>query len=296
MARKQQAIYDQMVANYVSEAAAEGITINTAEWSMYNLQRLIFWVVAGGMAIFEQVFDLFKTDVETVVAAASPQTGNWFQAQMLKFQYSLTDPQILEFDEETFAPQYPTVDTTLQIVKYCSVVPAAFGTSFIKVAKQSGGVPSALGVSELAAAQSYINLLSVPGITITATSNASDKIYIQATIYYNGLYASVISANVIAAIKAYLQIQSTDNPNGIPFNGFFTLSDLEVAIKSVAGVSDVVFANVRGRSNGTAFPGGTSLVISNTVVARNYSLSAGYCETETTVGNEITDTLTFIPV
>lgn len=296
MARTVSSIQELIISTLVTAAANVGVTINPSEWSMYDYRQLLTYVSAVASATLEQLYDAFTTDVEVLVSQAAPQTGSWFQAQMLKFQYSSTDPQILEFDEVTFAPQYPVTDTTLQIVKYCSVVPAAFGTSFIKVAKQTSGLPTALGVAELAAAQSYINLLSVPGITITATSNASDKIYIQATIYYNGLYASVITSTVIAAIKSYLQIKSTDNPNGIPFNGYFTLSDLEVAIKDVPGVTDVVFANVRGRANGTAFPGGVSLVVSNTVVARNYSLSAGYCETETASSNTINDSLTFIPV
>lgn len=296
MARSINTIQNAIIASLVSAAAAAGETITPSEWSAYDYRQLITYATAVVMSTLEQLWDAFTTLIEGKISAASPQTGAWFQAQMLKFQYDATTPQIIQLDETngTFAPYYPTVNSAFQIIKYCSVVNGAFGSTSIKVAAQSSGLPVALSSPQLDAAQQYATELSVPGILLTVSSGNSDKIYIAATIYYNGLYASVIEANTISAIKAYLQTKSADNPNGIPFNGLFTLSDLEVAIKSVAGVKDLVFSNVRGRADGTVYPAGTSLVSSNTVIARQYSLASGYCETETTSGATINDSLTFI--
>ncbi len=289
MARSVTDIYNQTVANYVSAAASAGILIEPAKWSMYNYQRLLIFAVCLGWAVMEQLWDAFKAVIEALIAAASPQTGAWFQAQMFKFQFDALIPQILQFDTINFAPYYVTVDTTKQVIKYCAVVPGVFGTTLVKVAAQVGGFPGDLDTAfpgALAAANSYVQLLSVPGITLVVQSGNSDKLYVDATIYYQGLYSAVIQVDVIAAIQAYFA--------AIPFNGVVLLSDLEAGIKAVPGVNDVVFNNVQARADATAYGSGTDLVIGGTEVARKWATVAGYIVGETTSTHTLTDSLTFI--
>lgn len=298
MARTAEQIQASITTAYVAAMAAIGITIDPTQWSRRNLQKLAINIFASGTAIFEQILDLFTALIEGKIAAASPHTGKWWQAQMLKFQYDATTPQILLFDDSdginsTFAPYYETVNTDLQIIKYATAGDGVYGTTAIKVAAQTGGLPVALSSPQLDAANSYAKSLSVNGITVNVTSGNSDKLYIAATIYYNGLYASVISDSVIAAINAYLA--------GIPFNGVVILSNLELAIKAVAGVNDVVLTNVQARADSTAYGSGTNLVIgvdgavpTGNVIKRSWATIAGYIVPEDTATHELTDSLTFI--
>lgn len=308
MARTQGAIYAAIVSNYVTVAGNVGIVLNPAafgtanQWatavnapfaSMYNLQGLIMWIIAGGAAITEQLWDAFTALIQSLIAIASPQTFAWFQAQMLKFQFDATTPQIIQFDTTNFAPSYPIVNANFQVIKYCSVVPGIFGTTLIKVAAQVGGFPADLNTTfpgALAAAQSYALLLGVPGIQYNVQSGNSDKIYIQATIYYQGGYSSVIpgaGGTVIAAIQNYLAT--------IPFNGVVLLSNLEAAIKAVPGVNDYVPNNVQARADGTSYGSGTNLVVANATVARLFNTISGYIIGETHTGATLVDSLTFIP-
>jgi hypothetical protein len=101
------------------------------------------------------------------------------------------------------------------------------------------------------------------------------------------MYSDVISANVIAAIEAYLA--------ALPFDGQLLISDLEVVIRDVTGVSDVVLKNVRARANGTALSGANYLVQDSQLIARFWNTVAGYIVGETTASNTLSDTLTFIP-
>jgi hypothetical protein len=290
MAQEISDIQQEIIDDLVAKAAAAGVVLTPDEWSDYDYRQLLTFVDAVAAGTVQQLWDAYQTDVDKIVSAASPQTGAWFQSQMLKFQFDAITPQIIQFDTVNFAPYYPTVDTTLRVIKYCSVVSGAFGITIIKVAAEAAGVPVKLDTAHAgaeAAAQSYVNVIAVPGLSYLVVSNISDKIFIQASIYYQGGYSAVIQDTVIAAIEAYLA--------GIPFNGVVLLSGISDAIQAVPGVNDVTFQNVQARANGTAYGAGTNLVIASTVVARKWDTDAGYVIPETDTGHELTDSLTFIP-
>ncbi len=91
---------------------------------------------------------------------------------------------------------------------------------------------------------------------------------------------------MITAITNYLA--------AIPFDGVVRLSDLVISVKAVAGVDDIVFQNVSARANGTAFGSGTSLVLNGQEISRLWNTVAGYIIGEDTIGQDLTNTLTFI--
>jgi hypothetical protein len=226
--------------------------------------------------------DQNKTEVENLVSQAAPGTPQWLQSQVLKFQYSSTSPQVIQLI--AFAPKYPIVDLSLRIITRCSVTTDISNTVTIKVAK--GFPPQALSFLELDALTSYVNQIGVAGISYNVLSQAADRLYVQAQIFYTGLFSSVIKTNVILAINAYLA--------SIPFNGQIKVSDLERAILGVSGVTDVILQNVFARAAATAFGSGTGLVISNALVGRIWPTQGGYAITEDSLGNTLTDSLTFI--
>jgi hypothetical protein len=245
--------------------------------------RLFTYVVAYIQSLFEQQTDVFKTEVESVVAVAAPNTAAWVQDRVLKFQYKASDPQVVTL--VNLVPTYPVVNTDLRIVTRCSVKSNLSNNVKIKVAKSEP--PVALSAPQISALQSYINVIGCAGINYVVSSSTSDKLYINADIYYKGMYSDVISANVIAAIEAYLA--------ALPFDGQLLISDLEVVIRDVTGVSDVVLKNVRARANGTALSGANYLVQDSQLIARFWNTVAGYIVGETTASNTLSDTLTFIP-
>jgi len=112
---------------------------------------------------------------------------------------------------------------------------------------------------------------------------------VQADVYYNSQYSSVISANVIAAINAFLFNQSVNY-----FDAAIKLLDLETAIRAVTGVNDVVLSNVAARPDGIAYGSGTNLVLAYDILLRQWLPVAGYTISETTSGHTLADTLNFI--
>jgi hypothetical protein len=259
------------------ELAAANSTSKRAIW------RLWTFVVAVAINLLEQLQDIFQTEIEATVALSAPQTAQWVQDRVLKFQYDATNPQIVQL--VNLVPQYPVVNANLRIVTRCSVKSTLSNQVQIKVAKSEP--PAPLTGTEASALQSYVDIIGVAGVEYLVTSTDSDKLFVQAQIYYNGQYSAVIQANVIQAIEGYLA--------QIPFDGTLKLLDLEIAVRNVTGVTDIVMNNIRARKDADALTAATYLVQANEVIARKWATVSGYIVGETTSGNTLADTLTFIP-
>lgn len=279
MARSVSIIQQQMLDNIAADTTLGPLLTSTSKRAIY---RLFTYIMAVAINVVEQLIDIFQASVTATAAAAAPATAAYLQAQILKFQYSTVTPQVIQLIN--FAPSYPVVDPTLNIISRCSVTTNLSNSVLIKVA--TGTPPAALNAAQLASLQSYVGQIGVAGITYIVTSNNPDQLYIQATIYYQGQYSNVISTNVQNAINNYLA--------AIPFNGVVKVSDLESAIKAVAGVNDVVMTNVAARADATAFGSGTNLIQNNLVIGRLWNTIAGYIISETTSGQTLTNSLTFV--
>jgi hypothetical protein len=286
MARTVQESYDYIVTYLVNTFANVGVTITPSLWSQTNNIRLLCWSIAIAQTLEEQLQDKYLADITAIQKKSTPSSKAWIQFQVLKFQYSSTNPQYLVNVGGVF--QYANENEALRIIKGCVVHTTPSGVVKIKVAKDSPLV--ALSAPELSALQNYCNLKFTAGITYVAESIDSDKLYIKATIYYKGVYSSVIQASVIGAVKAYLETLSLNDAGGEVI-----VSTLINQIKSVDGVNDVVLERVSARSDAQALFGGIDLVLGNDVINRKYIPFAGYTVEETTASNTFQDTLTFIP-
>lgn len=279
MARTISEIQQQMLDNIAADPVLGSLLTSTSRRAIY---RLWTYIVAVAINTLEQLMDIFSAKVEAIAATAAPATATWLQAQILKFQYSDTNPQVVQLIN--FAPAYPVVDETLRIISRCSVTTNLSSQVLVKVA--TGEPPAALNSAQVAALQSYLGEIGIAGVIYNVISEASDKLFVQANIFYQGQYSAVIKANVIAAIGAYL--------SALPFNGQVKITDLEDAITGVEGVNDVVLVNVRARANGTVFASSSYLVQNQQTLSRLWNTIAGYMVGETTTGSTLNDSLTFI--
>jgi hypothetical protein len=279
MAREISVIETQIIDSKDADPILSAKLTSTSKRAIW---RLWAFVCAVAISILEQLMDQNKIEVETLVSQAAPGTPQWLQAQVFKFQYSSTSPQVIQLIN--LAPQYPTVDPSLRIVTRCSVTTDLANIVTVKTAKNEP--PEALASLELDALASYIHQIGVAGIQYNVVSLAADRLYVQAQVYYTGLFSSVIKTNVILAIDNYLA--------GIPFNGQIKVSELEEAILDVDGVTDVILQNVVARADSTAFGSGTALVSGNTINSRLWPTLAGYAISEDTAGQTLADSLTFI--
>lgn len=285
MARSISEINTYIVTNLVTQFANEGITINPTTWSKRNILRLICYTFAIAQNLAEQLQDLSITQMLDIQSKSIAGTKQWLQFKMFQFQYSLTNPQVLQVINNV--PTYATIDTNLQIIKACSVSTTLTQYVLIKVAKSNPLV--ALTTNEKTEAQAYIDSLGTAGIIYIVQSLTSDKMMLDATIYFDGTYSTIIQTNVISSINSYLY-----NLSKTRFDGYIYVTDIINFIKSIDGVNDVVINNLFFRLDTQTFGTGLNLVVNGDVILRRYLSGAGYIVEETTIGQTFTDKLTFI--
>ncbi len=297
MARDVEVIQEAMIADLVARGAEVGEIVLPAQWSDYDYRQLLTFVASTANAVTEQNFDAFTTDLEAIIATVPPQTALWIQNLVLNiFQYSATDPQVIQFDTTNIVPFYTTINAALRIITQCAVVPGGAGNTTVLVAKAG---PVALSTPELDALQATLNVLLIPGVNVFAVSKDSDKIFIGGTVKYNGSYSALIGTTVPAAIQAFLAAVPVTGIVSINSQvGLMRLTDLIAAVKAVPGVIDFELNNVNARPDVVAFvPGTNNLVSGNSWLNDGWNsglYGAGYMTTETTAGSLITDSLTYI--
>jgi hypothetical protein len=277
MARTVQQIKQSMLdaKNADPTLSALTSTSQTAKWNLYYL------IVASCIAIFEQLQDLFKVDLEAIASSAAPSTPQWTRNKVLAFQTG----DVAELNTTTFVIEYPTINTANQILTRCAVVTAPNRTVLIKVAKS--GPPEPVSVGELAELQTYVETFNPAGIAFTLINEDSDKMEVVASIYYNGQYTAVIETNVNAALNNYMA--------NLPFNGRITTQAVVDAIQSAEGVITASLTRILVRRDTVAYGAGVTLFnLATGVDSVNYDTYAGYVVEEDTASHTFADTLTYI--
>jgi hypothetical protein len=241
-----------------------------SKFDEFNLQADTFAQCAG---IQGQLFDLYQQTITGIANSVVPTTDPWVQNAVLKFQYSATNPQYVQM--VGLIPGYPTIDDALRIISRCSAVTQGNGVVNIKVA--TGTTPRPLTADQLTALKSYLENVLGAGVRTHVSNAAADQLYLNASIFFDGQFVSSIQADVQTAINNYLAT--------IPFNGIVVKSNIELAIKSVRGVNDVVINSMAGRADGSTFTGVDS--------GRKWPTVAGYIIGETTTGKTFADSITY---
>lgn len=240
MARTIQTIYDEIIVTKNNQAELAGLTStsDTAIW------KLIYYTVAVAINFHEQLWDLFKVDLETIRDNTPVQTERWWNDRMKnQFQYDPldTDKGVLKIGED-FVPFYTTVDETKRIIDFSAVKQTEGSRQVnIKVAKDDGsGNATQLALAELTAARSYVNEIQGAGLFIQTVSFPADELEIDVDLYFDGQY---VISNVEAAVKLAIQ----EYLFNLKFDGAIEIIRLVDAIQQVAGIKDVFINIIYGK-------------------------------------------------
>src|SRR3990172_3123648 len=133
MARTIAEIRTQMEEELAAQQAAGNLT-NLISASQVAVYKLWIFIVAVAISIFEQLQDVFKTELEDFAATIAPSTALWIKRKVEEFQYDTTTPQVITLVD--FVPAYATVDEDKRIITRVSVKTANNKTVNVKVAKE----------------------------------------------------------------------------------------------------------------------------------------------------------------
>lgn len=243
MARTVKQIYDALIAEKNNQATLNGLqpSVDSAQALLTDVAstskvadwRLWLWVVATGIYILETLFDSHKAEVEAIAAAAIPGTARWYRDQALKFQFGY---QLVYLNDKF---QYSAIDTNAQIIKRAAVVESA-GQVIIKVAKLVGSTVTPLSSQELAAFDSYINLIRYAGTNTLTVSKNPDLLKVAYTVYYD---PQVLAPNgSLLSNPAVFTVHDAINNHlsNLPFNGELVLTTLTDEVQKAQGVKNPV--------------------------------------------------------
>ncbi len=279
MARSTDDIVVQMDDAQTAESGLSSLN-NPSQTSIYQLFKT---VVAQVINFFEQLHDAKKDEIDSVIANSAVNTAAWLKGKVEEFQYSASNPQVISL--VNYAPQYATVNTDLQIISRCAVVSDL--NKIVKIKVATGDTPTTLSSPQYTALSAYIDSILPVGVSFDLINLTSDKLYVEAEVYYDGQYIDVIQTNVEAAINTYLE--------NLEFNGAVVVSELEDAIQSVAGVKDVKFIAIKARQDSVALGSATTVYsLASSTNSRKWDTVAGYIVEETTAGNTFADKITYI--
>ena len=263
-------IENEMIAEMANhpELSSLNSTSNTSIW------RLWMFITASIIVLFEQVMDLFKTDIQNIINNNQYGTDGWWYNQMLAFQYG----DLLVFQNNIF--KYAVIDPAKQIVSFCSIT-SLNGAVQIKLAGTSGGQPVVLTSDQLNGVISYCTQIQPSGIRFAVLSLSADLLNFKGNIYYDASAdLALIQPAVEAAITNFLGANNVNN-----FNGTLFVNKLIDAIQAVPGVvgNQVDVVSIAAKNGGSDY----------TTFTSSYPPESGYFMIDPAY--PLSSTLTYIP-
>lgn len=225
MARTVNTIYNAILADKANYAELSDLSAT----SQTGIWRLWAYITALAIHLHERIFDAFKVEVNELIAVSKVHTGRWYQAVSLLFQYDVNTPQTLIVNE-SFVPQYASVDPTKRIVTRATIREAS-RKIYIKINK--GSVPNlqVLSASEMSAFVSYINQMKDAGTQVIVQSFPSEKLIAKLEVDYAPRVGIVLDTQVKDMIDDYL--------SSLDWDGTINVQALEARILSDPRVKNI---------------------------------------------------------
>ncbi|CAN5437426.1 hypothetical protein BH09BAC1_BH09BAC1_05070 [soil metagenome] len=282
MARTAAQVYDSMIVEKNNQPTLSGLqpAIDNEQTLLNDLSspskvaywRLLLYVVAVAISVTETMWDVFKSNVEDIIAKFRPGTLRWYQEMGFGWQYG----HQLVYQNGKY--QYAVIDEAAKLVKRCSVTEPN-GVVRIKVATLAGSNLQPLTAPQLAALQAYFNKIKYPG-RLQCVSFSADLMKVGLTVKYDPLVdLPTLTLAVEAAINNYLiEISVVD------FDGRFNTNTLIDRIQKVTGVTDPVNIAIEAKYGALPYQ----------AVVDEYQTNAGYAVIDT-ANFPLSNTRTYVP-
>jgi hypothetical protein len=209
---------------------------NITSTSKVGVTRKFVFVMAKASVHQQEIWDVFKQEIEERIAESRPFTKRWYRDVSLLYQH---DAQELSVWNE-----YNVITPEARVVKKAAVVQTVLngvGALRLKVAGEDNGELAPISQQELDGFQEYIERKGAAGVFVAATTGEADKLKLQMKIYFDPMVLNnqghrldgTADTPVQDAIKNYLKVS-----NSRDFNGSLSLAKLTDIVQAVPGVVD----------------------------------------------------------
>lgn len=246
MARDLTSIYDALAAEKANQQQLAGLQpdVDSSQQLLADLDspsqvarwRLMLWVVATAIWVHEKLWDVFRAEVDAIVANAHAGTPRWYVAQALAYQHGYALTEI----DGIFS--YPVDDPAARIVARAAIVESA-GMCTLKVAKEASGAIVPLDAGELASFSAYIDDIRFAGTIINIITDVPDKLKVSYDVYYDPLV--LLPNGALITDPSTFPVEDAINQfiAGLPFDGRLVLTSMTDAVQQAAGVINPVLTN-----------------------------------------------------
>lgn len=229
MARTIDDIQTQIIEAVQAEPALS--TLNSS--SVTAIWRLWTRVVAFAIAALENLFDLYRDEVDSNIALMKPHTARWYQFKSLAYLHG--------FDLIEGKDTFDVTGVDESVVEDARIIAAAAavesgGILTLKANKEVDGGLVPLSTDEYDGFAAYWSEIKDAGVDLQILSFQADKMVLQIDIYYDPLILGSsgqrldgsVNEPVKSAIEAFLK--------NLPFNGQFVRAHLVDRLQAVEGV------------------------------------------------------------
>jgi len=263
--------------------------------SKMSILDAITWVVSACIWTFENVLDVFETDIAKDITDRINGTAVYYAKALLKYQSG----DKLQMSEDGTHFSYANVDENKRVitkVSYAEVQEQNYYDKKLvfKLATGEAGNYKRIETDELLAIREYLDQISFAGTHLEAVSRKGDILIPRVTVYYDGaVTVDELYANIEAKLNDF--IANTD------FNGAVYVQKIIDAIQSAEHVKDV-YINPASDSQGifiiqwndddqmiavtTAGVGGATETTYESKIARSFVPNSGYIRQSSGTGTE----------
>ncbi|RTL47464.1 MAG: nucleotidyltransferase [Sphingobacteriales bacterium] len=233
MARSIAEIKNSLVTQVQQDPTLGPLLTSSSKVAIWNLWC---FVVAVCQWTIENLQDLFKSDVNTIISMLKPHTSKWYAQKVLDFQFGFNLPADSDVYDNTGVD-----DATIAASKVVAYVAVVEADKFlrIKVAGTNGTDLVPLTNAQLTALIAYLQLIKDAGVKLLVTTGVADGLKISADIYYNALVLNQNGNRLDGTSSTPVQDAANQYLKNLPFNGVFTLQNLANVWEQVDGVTIV---------------------------------------------------------
>jgi hypothetical protein len=230
MARTITEIQDDIINRITVTAGLSDLTSTSkvAVWRMWT------YIMAVTVWALENLFDLHKNEVNTLINEKAPHSLRWYANKAKDFQYGSELVHEEDYYDNTNLSEDDLAEK--KIIAFSAIVEQEKGLR-LKVATILSGDLEALSTGQLAAFEEYMNRIKDAGVNpLVIESRSADNLKLSLNIYYNPLVLDNTGARLDGTDPDPVGKKIKDYLKNLPFNGTMVLAYLVDALQQVDGV------------------------------------------------------------
>jgi hypothetical protein len=277
-------IYNEIIAEKETFSSLDGLQpaadnaanliSQLSSGSKVAIWRLVCYINAVAIYSSQVVLELIRS-------RAAIGTLPWVVSTAKEYQHG----DLLTFVNGSYI--YNPIDANNQIVSNAAAIESANGV-IVKVAKGTSPNLEPLSTLEFDSFKNYMSLKMIAGVNYGYINEPADTLVIGYDVFYNPLVMNSDGERISDGVKV-VEVLINDFIQSLDFNGVLKLTQLTNAIKSLPEVTNVVlkFANARF---GVITP-----IDLFAAQGQRYVPFSGYMAISTDPGEELSDTINYIP-